>query len=92
MLFNNTFVRKLVSQYFRNIRYSASAYYSQNETSKKDLKSLLENSSSFEEKDPSSDQWLTTPYPVNRRSQRSLQPNVAPETTSVILFPGQVTI
>lgn len=93
MLFRNSFLKKLASNssFLKNKCLNHVAYlnYSGSETRVKNLKSLIENSASFEEKDPPADQWLTSPYPTDKRSQQSARPNVDPRLTSVILFPGQ---
>lgn len=60
---------------------------------KPDLKTLLENSTSFSERNPPSDEWHTPVYPEKRRlqSEKSIRLHVDPKSTSVILFPGQVS-
>lgn len=86
-------LRKLLSNFnLRSIKHSSYLKYSKYEASGNNLKSLLDNAASFDETDPPSDQWLTSPYPFNRRSQQSPRINVDPSTTSVILFPGQVIV
>ena len=91
MLLKTVISRKLFNNVsIRNIRHSIYLKYSQYEKSGISLKTLLDNAASFDEKDPPSDQWLTTPYPINKRSQQTPRINVDPSSTSVILFPGQV--
>lgn len=81
------------SKYLRNIHSSIYLSCTKSEGYKNDLKSLLDNSVSYEENDPESDRWTTPVYPGGRRnrSQQSKRPSVDPTTTSVILFPGQGT-
>lgn len=72
---------------------NCSAYLNTGEYSPKtNLKILLDNSASFEQRNPESDKWVTPVYPVKQRKQglEILRPDVDPRTTSVILFPGQV--
>lgn len=61
------------------------------------VKELLENSASFEDTKPKTedDVWATLPYPegtaFTRRDQglKSDRPKIDPKDTTVILFPGQ---
>lgn len=53
-----------------------------------EVKSLLENSASFQDKHHP-DVWSSSAYPVLPPSEPSQRPKVDPRTTSVLLFPGQ---
>lgn len=95
-------------KYFKYFRYFKTAYSFNNRrilcsnihyncpllsNKKPDLKTLLENSTSFNERNPPSDEWHTPVYPEKHRlqSEKSIRLNVDPKSTSVILFPGQVS-
>jgi len=86
-------LRKFVSHVrnVRNVNLSACLANIDGKAPKENLKSLLDNSASFEEKDPIFDKWTKPAYPIkmHNRSQLSPRPQVDPLTTSVILFPGQ---
>lgn len=76
---------------FRSLSSSVRVNCSKGEPPKVNLKHLVDDSASFTEKDPETDQWHTPVYPKKRlQSEKSFRPQVDPTTTSVILFPGQV--
>lgn len=60
-----------------------------------DVRDLLDNSATFVDQVPQSEEqvWSTSPYPEGapRKSQaiHSLRPSVNPKETSIMLFPGQ---
>ncbi|KAG8177563.1 hypothetical protein JTE90_026192 [Oedothorax gibbosus] len=77
---------------YQHINYSRIHYSSTTcKESKPNLKTLLDNSTSFSERNPPADEWHTPVYPQKHRlqSEKSIRLKVDPRSTSVILFPGQ---